>query len=189
MSKNYRINGLKYTRRFNLGNYEHEEISVDVAVEEGADAGSALGEAMDFVLSKGKVVNKQSPTPVAANEPTVSPPPAKETKAKKEKKTEVKEETKVEAPVEKEPEEEKAPEEKPAKKVRVLGKVTKYNRNLDLHKKLLSEVLDANHKGWRGNAAKAKDASIKLEEDEVDFLDAEGKVLQSFKDALKEAIG
>lgn len=195
MTTGYKVNSIKYTRRWNLGQYEHEELTVDAAVEEGENASEVLEEVMEFVLSKGKLQtngkDKPSEKVVVADGPTPKPntpvPTADKTKAKKEKaaappKKEAIEEKKEEKVEEK-------TEEQPQRKTKVVGKVTKYNRNLDLHKKLLSETLEENHKGWRANASKAKEASIKLENDEVDFLDAEGKVLESFKEALAEAMG
>lgn len=207
-----RVNELKYTRRFNLGNYEHEEISVGVVVGDKESPAEVLIAAMEFVQSKGA-----KDLEIPGNEPTSAPPlalvtdnttapkdapapaPAAEKKAKpaavkttpsaaapaaapaeKKAKVEVAAAAKPETP---EPHPDPAPDLN--KKFRVKGQVTKYNRNLDLHKKLVAEILDTEHQGWRANAIKARDASILLEKENVDFLDAEGKVLDSFKANLK----
>lgn len=47
-----KINEIKYSRVFNLGNYENETISISAFVEEGEDASKALQDVKDFVLAK-----------------------------------------------------------------------------------------------------------------------------------------
>jgi hypothetical protein len=60
---------------------------------------------------------------------------------------------------------------------------TKYDRNLDIHKKLFSEILDKGiGASWRTNAAKAKEVSTKVEG--IDFMDAGGSVLPEFKEKV-----
>jgi hypothetical protein len=71
-----------------------------------------------------------------------------------------------------------------AKKAKVVTKLksTAYDRTLDTHKKLLSTFLDANSPGWKTKLAKAGEASTSLVG--TPFLDGEGEMLQSFKDAF-----
>jgi|688.fasta_scaffold05059_21 hypothetical protein len=45
---------VRYSRKFNLGNYETEEIGIVVMVEEGEKFGDVLSVARKAVLSQGK---------------------------------------------------------------------------------------------------------------------------------------
>lgn len=96
------------------------------------------------------------------------------------------EEAKAEAPAE-EPKKEETKEKKTRKETTVKTKATKatvYDRNLDAHKNNLGAYLDKQFPGWRKpeNLKKAGTASRELQG--TDFLDGEGNILQSFKDAF-----
>lgn len=69
---------------------------------------------------------------------------------------------------------------KAPRKVKV--KYTAYDRSSELHKKLFSSTLDVLLPDWKKDAIKAKTASMFLEKS--DFLNEDGLVLDSFKDAL-----
>ena len=77
-------------------------------------------------------------------------------------------------------------EETPVKKAKAPRKVkvkyTAYYRSSELHKKLFSSTLDVLLPDWKKDAIKAKTASMFLEKS--DFLNEDGIVLDSFKDAL-----
>jgi len=77
-------------------------------------------------------------------------------------------------------------EETPVKKTKAPRKVkvkyTAYDRSSELHKKLFSSTLDVLLPDWKKDAIKAKTASMFLEKS--DFLNEDGIVLDSFKDAL-----
>jgi len=77
-------------------------------------------------------------------------------------------------------------EETPIKKAKAPRKVkvkyTAYDRSSELHKKLFSSTLDVLLPDWKKDAIKAKTASMFLEKS--DFLNEDGVVLDSFKDAL-----
>lgn len=77
-------------------------------------------------------------------------------------------------------------EETPVKKAKtprkVKVKMTPYDRSSELHKKLFSSTLDVLLPDWKKDAIKAKTASMFLEKS--DFLNEDGVVLDSFKDAL-----
>ena len=77
-------------------------------------------------------------------------------------------------------------EETPVKKAKAPRKVkvkyTAYDRSSELHKKLFSSTLDVLLPDWKKDAIKAKTASMFLEKS--DFLNEDGIVLDSFKDAL-----
>jgi 23S rRNA G2069 N7-methylase RlmK/C1962 C5-methylase RlmI len=85
-------------------------------------------------------------------------------------------ETQVEAMVEETP----VKKAKTPRKVKV--KMTPYDRSSELHKKLFSSTLDVLLPDWKKDAIKAKTASMFLEKS--DFLNEDGVVLDSFKDAL-----
>lgn len=64
---------------------------------------------------------------------------------------------------------------------------TVYSRETDLHKKLVGEFLDKEFPTWKknaGNVEKAKAVSVTLVGQP--FLDAEGRVLESFKQSFRE---
>ena len=77
-------------------------------------------------------------------------------------------------------------EETPIKKAKAPRKVkvkyTAYDRSSELHKKLFSSTLDVLLPDWKKDAIKAKTASMFLEKS--DFLNEDGVVLDSFKEAL-----
>lgn len=186
--KNIKYGEVSYLRRKNEGNYEHTEISVSAVVEENDPAAvldhlrclvhSALYPSSVAPVSKGSVVAPE-PTP-APEEPAVkAKAPAKAKKAA----AAPKEETVAGAP-EAAPAEEKTEEPVVTKAPRVIKKAAVYDRQNDLHKKLVGEILDVEYPTWRKDTAKAKAASAALEG--KDFLDTEGLILPSFKAEFKK---
>jgi hypothetical protein len=69
-------------------------------------------------------------------------------------------------------------------KVKVSQKATAYDRLLDTHKKLLAGFLDTNFIGWKAPATLVKAGAASAALVGADFLDGEGEILQSFKDAF-----
>ena len=197
------IKEVKYTKRFNIGDYQHEEysISADLAAESEDGAVAAFADLKDIVAkahsgdqsAKTKVSRagkakeaKEEETEEEAEEEEA--PKAAKGKAAKSKKVEEPEEAEEEEEeeTEEEAEEEEAPKAVKGKAVKKKGST--YNRNLDLHKKLFVEVLNDNlGYGWvKKNAGRAKTVSIKMEG--KNFLDADGEVLAEFvKETLKLA--
>jgi hypothetical protein len=177
-----KVNEIKYTRRNNLGNYEHEEICVGVSVEDGDNASTILKQAISFVSTKGETdfssVMVDPPAPKAKKETSV---------AKKETPKKVEEETKAEIKAEEKSspvaEEEPKVEEKKATRV----KDTPYDRSNELHKKLLSEYLDTAHKGWKSEVQKAVTVSIKMVG--KPFLNSEGSIIKDFKESFSAEMG
>ncbi len=174
-----RLNEMGFTRRFNLGNYEHEEITVKVAAGEEEDPSELLKSVMAFVNSKGDISLSAKPKAKVETQATTTAAPAKEKKEKKAAK-----ETATESPKEA-TEKAEVPAEVVAKveaaepkKLKAAKGVTQYDRSLDFHKKLISEFLDVKYPTWRQNPQKAKDTSIAMEG--KDFLDGEGMKLKSF---------
>jgi flagellar biosynthesis GTPase FlhF len=82
-------------------------------------------------------------------------------------------------------EEEKVVEKKKTT-VKLKVKLTPYDRNLEIHKKLFKGLLDSNFPTWKSKPATAKEASVQLEGE--DFLNAEGEIVESFKTLLKKAL-
>lgn len=197
------------TRRVPREQYGHEEITVSATVEEGENLLECLQELKRFVDEHMGLEF----TPVDTTSPVKK---LKEEEAKKEvKKAEPKKEaeqlelaaaeheetvaTMTPAPKAEEKERQKpgrkrekelpvTPEQKAEARTvsKPNSKVTAYDRNLDLHKKLVAELLDASYPNWRANPSKAKEASVKLEGKE--FLDNEGIILPAFKIAFAEAM-
>lgn len=186
------ITNLKVEVKRQYSEFEIDTIGVNALLGEGDDLQSSIKELYGIldqnysVHRQGKTVYKKSETgtvekTVSKNakveeevkEEEVTPKKEKKTTPKKEKEEEVKEEAPVET------EEETPKKEKKTKAKRVL-KGTAYDRAIDLHKKLLGEMLDSNLKGWRAKPliTKCQEASAQMNGEE--FLDTEGNVLSSF---------
>ncbi|MBP6738759.1 MAG: hypothetical protein KA146_02160 [Leptospiraceae bacterium] len=176
-------------RRRPLEQYGHVEISMVATLEDGANVMNSAIQLRRYVeqatlerIPMEETQQMSFPTKEAEEK---SKPVEAKAETKVEAKAEVKEEKKVEAKEEKkakakaEPKVEAKAEPK-AKKV----EGTPYDRSNDLHKKLMAEFLDAQFTpNWKTTVLqKAKDASVALEG--TAFLDAEGLMLQSFKDAF-----
>lgn len=190
---------LRYLRRKNLGNYEHEELEVTTAVQENENGQSVMNELKEFVLvnlglaspkaqtaedkkveaPKNKTETKGEPSspdkkPLVADGTTTPKEGEKTPAPKEEKKEEKKEEPKKEEPKKEEPKKEtKARIKKATSSV--------YNREDETHKALIGQFLDGEFKTWRtkNELPKASAASKALNGKE--FLDAEGKILEAFK--------
>ena len=196
----------------NLGNYENEKVGLSAQVEEGESAQSCISRLKDIAWgreSKEPVQMELIPAAkttetktVETKAPETKPKETKKPKAKEEAKveekaapTEVKEEAKVEekaAPPEvetKKTDEEKA-EKPPVKeevaepKGRARLKASSYDRSNELHKKFIGEFLDKEFPTWRTDTSKARKASEIL--NGKDFLDAEGMMLESFKEEFRK---
>lgn len=200
------------TRRVPREQYGHEEITVSATVEEGENLLDCLQELKKFVCEHmglefkpvdvvspvkklkeeeaKKEVKKVEPKKEEAQlELTPAPTPEASLVAPTETPTAKAEEKERQKPGRKrEKELPVTPEQKAEARTvsKPNSKVTAYDRNLDLHKKLVAELLDANYPNWRANPSKAKEASVKLEGKE--FLDNEGIILPEFKTAFAEAM-
>lgn len=179
-----KINEVKYGRRYNLGNYEHEDIIVNSAVEDGSFeevitelknlVGTYRSPSQDDsqleLLNKVQEVKEEEA--LEAQTKAITPDPVKE-----EVKKEIKEENKV------------VKKKAAKKKVGAKGKskVIKYDRNSDQHKALLGsyceEVFGTDWKKDKAVLGKVKQASL-LSHDTEDFLDGEGEILESFKEVF-----
>lgn len=160
-----KVTEIKYTYRKNLGNYEHEETTVVGVIEEKQDAISCLKELVELArtdLSKTVYTKKEDKVPEQLELPKQTEDSPKE------------ENTEVAEPKTK----------SKGKAAKAVPKLTPYNRENDLHKKFFSEVLQEHFPEWKKDITKAKEVSVKL--NGMDMLDAEGAVVQTFKDAVIE---
>lgn len=192
---------IRYDRTKNLGDYNSEKLGATATLSPTDNPNKCILELKAFVNGVGSIdVSENSPhVEIKDEEPIkieLAPAPvavligengqklhgnskaAKEVNGtKKKEKVEIKvaEVKKVEAPVEEKKVEAPAPKKQVA--------ATKYDRNNDLHKKILSEMLDVKFKNWKANPSKAKQVSIDL--DGSDFLDAEGRPMKEFIEILE----
>jgi len=185
---------VKYVKRFNLGNYEHEEIGVTVALDEDDSATEAIKELKELVNStcgdcdKAKEPEAVEEQPEAEEEVVEEKP--KRGRKKKEKVEEEPEEVEEEETEEEEVEEVIEEEEEPApakKSLKKKGSV--YSRVNDAHKALFVEALNDIAPQWKKtDASKAKAKKLSMELNGQDFLDADGEVVPSFMTALKKGM-
>lgn len=198
-----RVTEVRYMRRNNLGNYEHEEISMSAVIEEDEDHMDAVAGLRQDVVA---ALSGEKAATVEAPEAEEEKKPAKTGKGKKAPKVEEQpEEEEPEAEdddektadpeeeeTEEEPEEEPEEEEKPApakggKKFK--KKPQSYSRASEQHKEIFSSVVKSIAPEWKKSddlKKKAKDASQSMEG--KDFLDDSGEVLSEFKDAVKKLL-
>lgn len=188
-----KINEVKYMRRWNLGNYEHDEITVSAAPNESE---TVLGVLTTLESEMKKFKNGEAPTEVQVALPVETPKveEKKRTRRTKEEmanveagstKQEEKVEAKQETPVTPAPEEKK---EEPAKTFK--GKVHPYSRESETHKKILRMRLDHEYPGWSENFdLKQKVAAFSKSAVGKDFLDDKtNDIVPSFIELLKEAM-
>ena len=179
------VNEVRYSYRFNRGNYEAEDIGISVQVQNGS-FDEALQVCKNLVHGKKVTEGFKVETQEAA--------PAKTEEEKKEEQYEaIAPEEKVEA---KEPAKKKVAKKKTAKKKVGKKKTTTrrkklvavpYDRTLDEHKKLMGE-LTAEMFGEEWKKDKELLSDVKLNSqlmNGVDFIGEDGTVLQSFKDEYK----
>jgi outer membrane biosynthesis protein TonB len=189
------MQAIKYLRRKNLGNYEHEELEVSASVE-GSDPQEVMDTLKAFVLSNlGLETSEKVEAPkkeIAKKEEvkvTKEKPQAKEEEVKEEvKEEEAKEEEVVkEEPKKEEAKEEKKPKAKKETTVKVKAtKLTAYDREHDPHKALLSKFLDEEFKGWRKPDELKKAGAASRALNGTDFQDGNGEILESFKEAFRK---
>lgn len=196
-----KTNEVKYMRRWNLGNYEHDEVTVSAAPSEGETILGTLltieKEIKRFKNGEVESVQVSLPIPPVTNVTTVThaekqveetPVEKKErkaraTKAEMEARAGVKDEVKAEEKVESPKQEEKVEatkeeakvevkEEKKEEKKSLKSKVEVYDRTNEDHKKSVSMYLDAAYAGWRDNVTlKTKVAAMSRDAVGKDFFD------------------
>lgn len=188
------ISQVTYLKRINLGNYEHEEISMITTLEEGDSAEEALNN-MKTVIA-GETAEKGE----ASSGPSPSGKKAKATKAPEVVDLSDEEETEEEE-VAKPAKASKAKskkfgdhldddmdeeEEKPAKgkgKKTIKVKLTPYDRNVASHKTLFRALLDEEYPNWAKKKKDAAGAASRMLQG-VGFIDKDGEIAESFKEEL-----
>lgn len=189
-----KINEIKYMRRFNLGNYEHEEIALAAALDDNESPGEAFSQLKNTVhmLAIGQEVAAEE-IPVAPPAPKEKPVKGKKAKVVEPEPEEIEEEEEVddeeladEEIQEEEEEAEEAPTPSKGKKT-FKKKPQTYSRASEQHKEILSKTLREVAPDWQKSQEgkqKAKSCSIKMEGEE--FLDENGEVLPEFKIKVKK---
>lgn len=198
-----KITHMEFLKRKETSRFEHEDFKVYVTVEEGQNATEVAMSAVKFVEeilarkaqpgmnaqtemklettkveklkpeSEGKVAT-ETKAPLAqeaVKEPTKKAAKKAEPAAQAEEKKEVKEEAKTEVKEEK-------------KSKRMSTKEVMYDRGNDIHKKVLRAYLDDTFIGWNEGANGAKASKASKELDGKPFLDSEGQILRTFKEAF-----
>jgi len=183
-------NTVRYSRRANLGNFEHHELEMVTVIQDGQDRSAVVQDLMAFVTSalngEAAKVKEGVVKPVVAKL-KAEVPKAEVPKVETLKVSDLKvEETKVETVGEV-----VKPEAKPrveTKKVtRGASKITAYDRTFDPHKNLLGSFLDNSMPGWKKKEIldKCKETSVKMSG--KDFLDANGDMLETFRTGFMES--
>lgn len=176
---------VKYAKRFNLGDYQHEEYTIVAEVEEGESADTVLATIKEMVhrnqAGKSNVDEPKMQVAATEEQPVAKKGKGRPPGAKNKPKGTVEAASEVVAKEEDEKEEEAAAEEKapPQKKLKKVGET--YSRSSEIHKKIFAEILGDVYPMWKSTEdgkSKAKNASMKMEG--VEFLDSEGEVLESF---------
>lgn len=183
-----KIASIEFMQRSNLGNYEHQEIKVQVVVEDDENADVVMTKVKNFVaFHLGKSIQQKV---------EVAPEVKEEVKA-----PETKVEEKVEAPKkEKAP---KAKKEKVAEEVKdgltpvieekpapVDKSIVKYDRMTLAHSSTLSSYLTKTYgEGWKKVAPPAEIKAFSESLNGQPFLDKEGNIVPSFKEQLATFFG
>ncbi len=212
-----KVTEVKYTKKFNTGNYESEEYSLTASLESKENPLEVIAELKAQVLQakSGEAATSEEEDEEEDEEETTPKSKAKskaedeseEDESEDEEETEdeeseddsddTDEEDESEDEEEESEEEAEEEEEKPkAKAKKAAPKATKfkskpqgYTRSDRVHKELLGKTLSAVWPDWKKNP-KNKDKALKVSKklEGVAFLDEKGQVLKSFKDALKKAL-
>ena len=199
---------VKYSKRFNLGNYEHEEFGVSIVVDE-TDRVDAMKIAQDWVaqaqsgqemplatqdpkaesLPEKKSKKPKSEMAPGVKKPKSAPKAEKEEEEDEEDKEEVEEEVEEGYAEEDENDddgegEEESEQEEVEKKPKARAgksKSASYDRTNDLHKNLVGKMLTHYHPDWRTKLKEtAIQASKKMQGKE--FLNATGSIIKTFED-------
>lgn len=166
------VRHMSYTFRRNLGDYEHEELTVAIEVNDGDDITQKVTELKDLVVGNlgTRRQNEEQET---------------EKKSRKKKEKVVDEEEESEEDESDSEEESSSKKTKSKKKGR--SKSTTYDREDDLHKKLVGEMLDDNFPKWDKKKS-LKKLAIKASKSMQgeDFLDSDGDILEDFQEKFLE---
>lgn len=190
MSK-LKIYDARYERTFKVADYESEKFSLATAVEEGDNVAEMFDGMKTIVKNSfsGKAVgvDKTTTTSMAKGTPIAKTETTTTTLPKEDKKVEAKVEAKKEEPAKKETKVETKKETPAATTKEKKSKATKYLRANDDHRGTVGSIFDKLLPNWRDipeAKATAKELSMSMEGE--DFLDENGKILESFNEKIKE---
>lgn len=182
-----RFTTAKYTRRVNMGNYEHEELSLEAALAETDDtqkAGVTLKQNVEKLLGLREKIDfadvkeVQEGGKIVMNDGQVKDAAETEVQHKEEPK-EKKKPAKKNATKDK-PKKEEKPKPKPA---------VKYDRSIDGHRKELSAIFDELRPGWNiDDATKKICAGISHEIVGEYIFDDHGEIIPEFKNKVEELL-
>lgn len=185
-----KVSEAKFTRRYNVAQYEHEEYSLSAVVEDNETGVEVLQQL------KAEVEAAKSGNAVQAAEPAAKknkkPKPASTTKESDESENGESDTAADPSDTDSDTDDDADDvEETPAEKRKKFKKKPQvYQRSNDAHKELFSGVLKAVAPDWKKSPeskAKAKSVSQKLEGQE--FLDESGEILPDFKAQVKKHMG
>jgi outer membrane biosynthesis protein TonB len=171
-----RVLTARYARKFNLGNYESEEVAMEASFN-SEDVVKEFGQLKALVLEMGGI---QIAKACNCKKEEVKDEPPKE---------EVKEEPPKEEPT-KEPEakpvDDKPKKDKPKKKAprKKKAKVVVYSRESKDHKEHLAAILDELYPNWRKELAEKAAATSKSMHDTVAIFDDKGEITSDFREAI-----
>lgn len=190
------VTEIKYGRKFNMGDYQSEEISLVAALEPGEDALEALAELKGMVMaahegeesqtnaqpSKGAVEeeDKQPEDGGSDDEPsTQDDDDASQESESQEDEGEVQESKAGKGSSKAKGQSSSEGSSGRKTKTKVGGKLDRTNT---VHKDLFGKLLDEKYDGWRKSAQKKAKASKILDKlNGTEFLDGDGEILMSFK--------
>lgn len=183
------VQKVTYERKFSIAAYEHEVITLDAVVKEGENVSDIIRElqqiAAEASLGSGGAMKGEAPAKkeTAKADTKVAAEKVEKAAAKAETKAATKEEPKKAADTKaEEPKKEKVSKPK-------ASAITIYNLDVDKHRAELGSILDTMTPGWRKSdaaKAKAKETSQKLTNDKAEFIDGDGKHLESFLASVRE---
>lgn len=192
-----KFTGASYTKRSKkgLGDFEHEELTMEIILDEEDDAKSCTlalkamvnscisEDASDDVVAKAekavKEIAKEEPAPKADT-------PASNAKASKAKTKASKATTKTASKVKTEVSDQEVKDNFKGKGEKA---TIKYDRDIAEHKLTLSTILDAEYPNWKKDL---KAQASKLSKETLPgqpFKDGKGVILDSFKALITEAMG
>ena len=178
---------VKYTRRFNLGEYEHAEYSITATTEDKEKAQKVLAQLKADVLeahTSEDEPTEDSPTP-APSKKAAKKAAAKAAAQVEDEESEDEDDEESEDETDNARDDEDEVETKSAKKLKT--KAQPYVRIDSTHKELFSGLLKSVAPDWKkSDKSKAKGKEISKKMDGKDFLDADGEVLKEFKAEVKK---
>jgi len=176
------VTNVKFSKTVQVSQYEPETVEFAAVLEEGESHVEAAGKLREEAFAFfGRKAGK-----VGTNTATTTEPKGESKEAKDDSKEEPVEASKTTKKVTKK----SAANGSSKKKVtKTKKKNVAYNREVKAHKTQFAGILNENFEGWKADddmAAAAKQASMDL--NGVDMMDGEGKVLESFVEALTTAM-